>query len=66
MLDINKYQRQRFGRKVVRALNGSLEGKKIAEASSVTMVNKEIWQWLALAALAVLMVEWWVYHRRIA
>ncbi len=30
VLDINKYQRQRFGRKVVRALNGSLEGKKIA------------------------------------
>ena len=30
VLDINKYQRQRFGRKVVRALNGSLRGKKIA------------------------------------
>ena len=30
ILDINKYQRQRFGRKVVRALNGSLRGKKIA------------------------------------
>ncbi|GAM88034.1 hypothetical protein ANO11243_060630 [Dothideomycetidae sp. 11243] len=30
VLDINKYQRQRFGAKVVRALNGSLRGKKIA------------------------------------
>ena len=30
VLDINKYQRQRFGRKVVHALNGSLRGKKIA------------------------------------
>jgi UDPglucose 6-dehydrogenase len=30
VLDINNYQRQRFGRKVVRALNGSLRGKKIA------------------------------------
>jgi UDPglucose 6-dehydrogenase len=30
VLDINKYQRQRFGRKVVRALNGSLRGKKVA------------------------------------
>lgn len=29
VLDINKYQRQRFGRKVVGALNGSLRGKKI-------------------------------------
>ncbi len=30
VLDINRYQRQRLGRKVVRALNGSLRGKKIA------------------------------------
>lgn len=30
VLDINKYQRQRFGRKILRALNGSLRGKKIA------------------------------------
>lgn len=30
VLDINKYQRQRFGRQLVRALNGSLRGKKIA------------------------------------
>lgn len=30
VLDINNYQRQRFGRKVVSALNGSLRGKKIA------------------------------------
>jgi Ca-activated chloride channel family protein len=28
--------------------------------------EREIWQWLALAALAVLAVEWWIYHRRIA
>jgi UDPglucose 6-dehydrogenase len=30
VLDINKYQRQGFCRKVVHALNGSLRGKKIA------------------------------------
>jgi UDPglucose 6-dehydrogenase len=30
VLDINNYQRQRFGRKIIRALNGSLRGKKIA------------------------------------
>lgn len=30
VLDINKYQRQRYSRQVVRALNGSLRGKKIA------------------------------------
>lgn len=30
VLEINKYQRQRFAGKVIRALNGSLRGKKIA------------------------------------
>jgi Ca-activated chloride channel homolog len=28
--------------------------------------EREAWRWLALAALAVLSFEWWVYHRRIA
>src|SRR4029077_20427273 len=40
-------------------------GSKVEEATSVAMVNKEIWRWIALGALVVLMLEWWVYHRRI-
>ncbi len=28
--------------------------------------EREFWRWVALAALTVLSVEWWVYHRRIA
>jgi Ca-activated chloride channel family protein len=28
--------------------------------------EREAWRWLALAVLAVLAFEWWVYHRRIA
>jgi hypothetical protein len=28
--------------------------------------EREAWRWLALAALAVLAFEWWVYHKRIA
>jgi hypothetical protein len=27
--------------------------------------EREVWRWVALAALIVLMFEWWVYHRRI-
>lgn len=34
--------------------------------TSVAVQNKEIWQWFAAAALLVLLVEWWIYHRRIA
>ncbi len=41
-------------------------GTSVQESSGVATVNKEIWQWLAIAALAVLLMEWWVYHRRIA
>ena len=33
---------------------------------SVARVNREIWRWLAVAALVILLLEWWVYHRRIA
>jgi Mg-chelatase subunit ChlD len=28
--------------------------------------EREVWKWIALIALAVLMIEWWAYHRRIA
>ena len=28
--------------------------------------NVEIWRWLAVVALGVLMFEWWYYHRRTA
>ncbi|HVF91505.1 MAG TPA: VWA domain-containing protein [Blastocatellia bacterium] len=28
--------------------------------------EREAWRWVALLALAVLSIEWWVYHRRIA
>jgi VWA domain-containing protein/aerotolerance regulator-like protein len=27
--------------------------------------EREAWRWIALFALAVLMIEWWAYHRRI-
>jgi hypothetical protein len=41
-------------------------GSNVEEATSVATVNKEIWRWLAAAALGILLLEWWVYHRRIA
>jgi len=28
--------------------------------------EREAWRWIALIALAVLIIEWWAYHRRIA
>lgn len=32
--------------------------------TEIKRASKEIWRWIAAAALAVLMFEWWYYHRR--
>ncbi len=36
------------------------------EATKLKRANMELWRWIAGAALAVLMFEWWYYHRRTA
>ena len=38
------------------------EGKPI-QSESRARANKELWGYIALAALALLGIEWWVYHR---
>lgn len=35
-------------------------------ATTVKRANVELWRWIALAALAFLLFEWWYYHRRTA
>jgi hypothetical protein len=35
-------------------------------ASSVKRANLELWRWIAAAGLAVLLFEWWFYHKRTA
>jgi Ca-activated chloride channel family protein len=35
-------------------------------ATTVKRANVELWRWIALAALAFLLFEWWFYHRRTA
>jgi hypothetical protein len=35
----------------------------VAQKGTVQM-NRELWRWLALAGLAVLALEWWIYSRR--
>jgi hypothetical protein len=50
---------------LAKALNipgvGNLEG-----ARSVAQINREIWPWVAAVGLILLLVEWIVYHRRVA
>lgn len=33
-------------------------------ATEMKQASVEIWRWIAMGALAVLMFEWWYYHRR--
>ena len=33
-------------------------------ATKLQRANMELWRWIALAGLAVLLFEWWYYHRR--
>jgi pantothenate kinase-related protein Tda10 len=33
-------------------------------ATEVRQASVEIWRWIAAGALAVLLFEWWYYHRR--
>ena len=35
-------------------------------ATATLRANMEVWRWIGAAALAVLMFEWWFYHRRTA
>jgi len=36
------------------------------ESTAVQQASTELWRWIALAGLAMLMFEWWFYHKRTA
>lgn len=44
----------------------TLGGRGKVAATTLRRVNMEWWRWLAAAGLAVLLYEWWYYHRRTA
>ena len=41
-----------------------IDPTETAQGRGIAQVNREIWPWVAAAGLAVLLLEWWVYHRR--
>src|SRR5439155_2402985 len=47
-------------------LAGELDFGKFGSVTATTMrrANLEIWRWIAAIGLAVLMFEWWWYHKR--
>ena len=38
--------------------------KKIAAKHSSAITSRPVWRWFVFAALAFIMFEWWVYHRK--
>jgi len=43
----------------------SLSGTRIETVSGETEVNDPVWPYAVAAALVFLMIEWWVYNRRV-
>ena len=41
-----------------------LPGERVTALASEDVVYREYWPWLIVAALLVLLIEWWIYHRR--
>lgn len=39
--------------------------EKIAAVACETKVNEPLWPWAAAAALVILVLEWWVYNKRV-
>jgi len=42
-----------------------VRGKTIHASSGPMRTNREIWWWFALLGLALLFLEWLIYHRRV-
>jgi len=36
-----------------------------ASRAGETKINQRLWPWLILAALAIVMLEWWIYNRKV-
>ena len=42
-----------------------VDQEEIAASPAAISSKSEIWRWLALAGIVLLLAEWWVYHRRV-
>ena len=42
-----------------------LDGREAAAASEAIESNQDVWKFVAMAALLFVMLEWWLYNRRV-
>lgn len=40
-------------------------GAEIRELAAIRAATPEVWRWFVGGALLLLLVEWWVYNRRV-
>jgi len=40
-------------------------GERVAQAGAEQSINRPLWPYLICAAIAVLLLEWWIYNRRV-
>ncbi len=57
---LNESESNTTPRDTIQTRNGEVTGQAEEFAA-----EREIWRWLLALALAILAIEWWVYHRRI-
>ena len=43
----------------------TMENRPIAELATIKTATPEVWRWFVGAALVLVLVEWWVYNRRV-
>ncbi len=43
----------------------ALGGAAVTEPDEEELGQREFWPWVALLALLILLIEWYVYHRRL-
>ncbi|MEW6126388.1 MAG: VWA domain-containing protein [Acidobacteriota bacterium] len=58
---LNESESNTTPREAIQTRAGSVSG-----ASQSFSAEREIWMWIIVAVLALLSLEWWIYHKRIA
>jgi hypothetical protein len=43
----------------------TIGAEKVVAVSGETKVNEPLWPWAAAAALLILLIEWWIYNKRV-
>jgi Ca-activated chloride channel homolog len=61
MFAVNLFNRQESSIKPVETL--TIGRRQVAASVRDQIGQRELWPWIAAAALIILLIEWWVYHR---